>query len=146
MQLLDRNRDLAIGLFRVVTGLLFACHGVATLFDVLGGPPSGHVPGFGAWPTWWAAVIQLVGGPLILVGLWTRAAALVCSGSMAYAYFSRHQAEGLFPIENGGEAAAMFCWSFFLLVFLGPGRWALSTLFARGTTRSHGGDEVVTRV
>ncbi|WP_232839269.1 DoxX family protein [Streptomyces triticisoli] len=127
---LPRGRDHAIGLFRMVVGFLFACHGAATLFDVLGGAYGG-APAFGAWPSWWAAVIQLVGGTLVFAGLGTRAAALVCSGSMAYAYFVEHQSRALFPIENGGEAAAMFCWSFLLIAALGPGSWTLPPLVGR---------------
>lgn len=126
---LNRSREHALALFRIVTGLLFSCHGAATLFDVLGGPHSG-VPELGAWPSWWAAAIQLVGGGLVLLGAWTRSSAFLCSGSMAYAYFTVHQPEALFPMENGGEPAAMFCWAFLLIALLGPGKWAVDSLFA----------------
>ncbi|MEU5241713.1 DoxX family protein [Streptomyces lydicus] len=120
----------ALALFRVVVGLLFACHGASSLFGVLGGAmgQGGTVP-TGAWPGWYAAVIQLAGGLLVLLGLGTRAAALVSSGSMAYAYFSVHQGTALWPIQNGGEASAMFCWAFLLLFFTGPGAWALDRVF-----------------
>ncbi|MDT0614326.1 DoxX family protein [Streptomyces lancefieldiae] len=127
MEALEKSREHVIGLFRVVVGLLFACHGAATLFGVLGGP-QGAKPDVAAWPGWWAAVVQLLGGALVLCGLATRAAALLCSGSMAYAYFVEHQPEALFPLQNGGEAAAMFCWSFLLIAALGPGRWTLPSL------------------
>jgi putative oxidoreductase len=130
-----RQEAAVLGLFRAVTGLLFACHGAATLFDVLGGPQSGAVPDVGQWPAWWAAVIQLVGGALVLLGLLTRTAALLCSGSMAYAYFVHHQSDGLWPLENGGEKAALFCWSFLLIAALGPGRW---TVTAPLTHRANG--------
>lgn len=92
-----------LSLFRIVTGLLFASHGAATLFDVLGGP-HGQVPSAGQWPGWWAAVIQLTGGALVLIGLGTRPAALLCSGSMAYAYFVHHQVDGLFPCRTAERA------------------------------------------
>lgn len=128
----DRRREHVLALYRIVVGLLFACHGVATLFDVLGGPPGGHPPEVGQWPAWWAAVIQLVAGGLVTLGLGTRTAAVLCSGSMAYAYFFHHQSHGLFPLENGGEAAAMFCWAFLLIAVLGPGSWALDVLLHRG--------------
>ncbi|WEH43100.1 DoxX family protein [Streptomyces sp. NBC_01218] len=130
MGLLDKNRDSVLGLFRAVIGLLFACHGAATLFDVFGGA-HGASPGLWEWPGWWAALIQLVGGVLVLVGFGTRVSALICSGSMAYAYFSTHQGTALLPIENGGEAAAMFCWAFLLIAALGPGRWAVDQVAAR---------------
>ncbi|MFJ9036032.1 DoxX family protein [Streptomyces sp. NPDC102406] len=116
----------AIGLFRIVVGLLFACHGAASLFGVLGGSSVEA----GTWPGWYAAVIQLVGGGLVLLGLGTRAAALVSSGSMAYAYFKVHQPEALWPLQNGGEGAAMFCWAMLLLVFTGSGAFGLDRLFA----------------
>ncbi|MER7577030.1 DoxX family protein [Streptomyces sp. NPDC126514] len=115
----------------MVTGLLFTCHGAATLFDVLGGPQGGSTPQPGHWPGWWAAVIQLAGGALVLAGLFTRTAAALCSGSMAYAYFVHHQPEGFLPLENGGEKAALFCWAFLLIAALGPGRWPVTTLLAR---------------
>ncbi|MFP8886562.1 DoxX family protein [Streptomyces mangrovi] len=133
---LDGSRDHVVALFRAVVGLLFACHGAATLFDVLGGPHGGRVPDIGQWPSWWAAVIQLAGGLLVAAGLFTRTAAVVCSGSMAYAYFTVHQPKGLLPIENGGESAAVFCWAFLLIAALGPGRWSLDALRAgRGEPR-----------
>lgn len=67
-------------------------------------------------------------------GLGTRVAALICSGSMAYAYFKVHQPEALFPLQNGGEPSAVFCWAFLLLVFTGPGALALDRLFGRAST------------
>ncbi|GAA4214822.1 DoxX family protein [Microbispora amethystogenes] len=121
-----------LSLFRVVTGLLFVCHGASSIFGVLGGSRgTGQTLPFGSWPGWWAAAIQLVFGALVLVGLFTRVSALLCSGSMAYAYFVVHAPQNLFPIRNGGEAAAMFCWSFFLIAVFGPGSWALDTLIHR---------------
>ncbi|MFF5936590.1 DoxX family protein [Streptomyces sp. NPDC012508] len=126
----------ALGLFRFVIGLLFACHGAASLFGVLGGAVGGGTVPAGTWPGWYAAVIQLVGGALVAVGLGTRTAALLASGSMAYAYFKVHQPEGLFPLQNGGESAALFCWAFLLLVFTGPGALALDRLFGARAKRA----------
>lgn len=63
------------------------------------------------------------------LGLGTRIAALVSSGSMAYAYFSVHQSGALFPLQNGGEPSAVYSWVFLLLVFTGPGALALDRLF-----------------
>src|SRR4051812_44362842 len=107
---MDHVRSAVISLFRIVVGLLFACHGAAALFGVLGGPHGGP-PRVGAWPGWWAAVIEFGAGGLVMVGLGTRVAALLCSGAMAYAYFTVHQPKGLFPLVNGGEPAALFSWS-----------------------------------
>ncbi|WP_329125694.1 DoxX family protein [Streptomyces sp. NBC_01353] len=131
---LHQVQPYALGLFRIVIGLLFACHGAASLFGVLGGAMGGGTVPTGTWPGWYAAVIQLVAGGLVLVGLGTRTAAFLASGSMAYAYFKVHQPEALFPLQNSGESAALFCWAFLLLVFTGPGAVALDRLFgaARG--------------
>lgn len=99
--------------FRVVVGFLFACHGAAKLFGILGGADgSGGVVPFGVWPFWWAGVIELVGGTLVAVGLGTRVVALICSGEMAYAYFTVHQGVAALPIQNAGEPAALFSWIF----------------------------------
>ncbi|WP_121746750.1 DoxX family protein [Streptomyces sp. E2N166] len=132
---LNSAQPYALGLFRIVVGLLFACHGAASLFGVLGGASgTGGTIEAGVWPGWYAAVIQLVGGGLVMLGLGTRAAAVVSSGSMAYAYFKVHQPGALWPMENGGEASAMFCWAFLLLAFTGSGAFGLDRLFARRTS------------
>ncbi|MFB7085811.1 DoxX family protein [Streptomyces sp. NPDC056296] len=132
---LNSAQPYALGLFRIVVGLLFACHGAASLFGVLGGASgSGGTIETGTWPGWYAAVIQLVGGGLVMLGLGTRAAAVVSSGSMAYAYFKVHQPGALWPMENGGEASAMFCWAFLLLAFTGSGAFGLDRLFTRRTS------------
>ncbi|MFJ9939791.1 DoxX family protein [Streptomyces erythrochromogenes] len=135
---LDHAQPYAVGLFRIVTGLLFASHGAASLFGVLGGAHGGGTVAAGTWPGWYAAAIQLVAGALVLLGLGTRAAAFVASGSMAYAYFTVHQPGALWPLQNGGEASAMFCWAFLLLVFTGPGALALDSLFASRTSAPSG--------
>ncbi|MFI9647771.1 DoxX family protein [Streptomyces sp. NPDC052040] len=132
---LNSAQPYAIGLFRIVVGLLFACHGAASLFGVLGGAQGTHggtVP-TGAWPFWYAAVIQLVAGLLVLLGLGTRGAALVASGSMAYAYFDVHQSAALWPIQNGGEPSALYSWAFLLLVFTGSGAFGLDRLLTSRT-------------
>ena len=118
-----------VSLFRIVIALLFTCHGLATIFGLFGGSyGTGKAAPVGQWPGWWAALIQLVCGTLVLVGFATRPAALLASGSMAYAYFVIHQSGGLLPLQNGGEAAAIFCWSFLLIAALGPGKWSLDAL------------------
>ncbi|MFF5173956.1 DoxX family protein [Micromonospora sp. NPDC000089] len=122
-------RGPALSLFRMVLGLLFLCHGLASVFGVLGGHRGAGVAlPAGQWPDWWAALIQLVCGSLVLVGLLTRVAALLASGSMAYAYFTVHQPHDLLPLRNGGEVAVLFCWSFALIAVLGAGPWALDAL------------------
>jgi putative oxidoreductase len=132
MQGIDRFASPVLGLFRVVIGFLFALHGLASLFGVLGGNRgTGRAVEFAAWPGWWAALIQLACGALVLSGLFTRVAATLASGSMAYAYFVVHQPDDLLPLRNGGESAAMFCWAFFLIAVLGPGSWALDAYLTR---------------
>ncbi|MEU7042628.1 DoxX family protein [Streptomyces varsoviensis] len=129
---LTTAKPYVLSLFRIVVGLLFACHGAAALFGILGGAGGGgDTVAAGTWPGWYAAVIQFVGGILVLLGLGSRTAALISSGSMAYAYFSTHAPEGLWPLLNGGEASAMFCWAFLLLVFTGPGALTLDRVLAR---------------
>ncbi|MFC1415621.1 DoxX family protein [Streptacidiphilus cavernicola] len=142
--LFDKFWPHVLSLFRVVVGALFLCHGVATIFGIMGGNMgSGHSLQAGVWPGWWAALIQLIGGALVVLGLGARPAALLCSGSMAYAYFSIHQAKALLPIQNSGEPAVMFCWAFLLIAVAGPGAWALDALLTRdrgapAAVRRHG--------
>jgi putative oxidoreductase len=119
-------------LFRIVVGLLFLCHGLAAIFGILGGHRgSGQPIDVGAWPNWYAGLIQLVCGALVLAGLATRPAAVLASGSMAYAYFVVHQPEGLMPIENGGVTSALYAWSFLAIAVVGAGPWSLDALIAR---------------
>lgn len=139
---LEKLSPWAIGVFRIVVGFLFFCHGTSTLFAWPVAPYSGQTADFGAWPSWWAAAIQFVGGLLIMLGVGTRVAALIGSGSMAVAYFWKHQPDGLFPIENGGQGAALYCWALLLLVFIGPGRWALDGVLSRRTVAAPSGSAV----
>jgi putative oxidoreductase len=123
----DRGYEIVYPLFRVVVGFLFACHGVSVLFSVLV-PDEGGSSAVGAWPSWWAGLIELVGGVLVAVGLGTKVAAVLCSGTMAFAYFTVHQRMGALPIQNDGEPAAMFSWSFLLIAVSGPGNFSLDRL------------------
>ncbi|MEV0729896.1 DoxX family protein [Polymorphospora sp. NPDC050346] len=119
-------------LFRAVVGLLFACHGAATVLGLFGGARgTGQAVEVGAWPAWWAGLIQLVCGLLVLVGFATRPAAVLSSGSMAYAYFVVHQPTNLFPIENGGVTSALYAWTFLVIAVLGAGPWSLDALLSR---------------
>jgi putative oxidoreductase len=121
-----------LSLLRAVAGFLFACHGAQTLFGALGG-----VPGFpdglpvGSWPMWWAGVIELAAGGLVMLGLFTRPAALLCSGAMAYAYLTVHLPMGLWPLQNLGEQAALNAWVFLAIAVLGPGPWSLDAVLHR---------------
>ena len=118
----DARTNVVLGIFRIIAALMFMLHGTAKLF----GWPEGSPAAIGAWPVWWAGVLEVVLGSLIALGLFTRAAAFVASGMMAVAYFWKHFPDSFWPIVNGGEAAVLYCFVFLLLVFTGPG--ALSVL------------------
>ncbi|MFH9352878.1 DoxX family protein [Kitasatospora sp. NPDC017646] len=127
-QAVEAARPIVLTAFRAVVGLLFGCHGAASVFGVLGGTKGGGSLPLGQWPGWWAALIQLVGGALVLLGVGTRPAALLCSGSMAYAYFTVHQEHALLPLQNGGEPSVMFCWAFLAIAALDSGPYSLDRL------------------
>ncbi|GAA0334806.1 DoxX family protein [Actinoallomurus spadix] len=134
---LNRLDGPVLSLFRIVVGLLFLFHGMASLFGVFGGNRgTGHAIAAGTWPGWYAALIQLICGALVLVGLLSRPAATLASGSMAYAYFTVHLKDGIIPLQNGGEPAAMFAWAFLLIAILGPGTWALDSVLWRRPRRT----------
>lgn len=115
-----------LSLLRIVTALLFMEHGLMKLFQFPAPQPGAPDP----LPMMLmaAALIEVVGGGLIALGLFTRIAAFVCSGQMAAAYFMAHAPQGFWPALNGGEAAILFCFIFLYLVFAGPGIWSLDTL------------------
>ncbi|SME90780.1 DoxX family protein [Streptomyces sp. Amel2xC10] len=136
---LTTRQPLVLGLFRIVLGLLFTSEGAATVFGVLDRKASP----VGDWPFWYAGVIELVCGALVLLGVGTRGAAFLSSGIMAFAYFTEHQKDGLFPLQNGGLAPVLFCWGFLLLVFYGPGALALSSLLRRESGARSGAPEAV---
>ena len=107
-------------LLRVVSGFLFACHGAQKLFGVLGGqqPPTASLP-------WFAGIIELVGGTMIAIGAYTSPVAFLASGEMAVAYFKAHAPQGFWPIRNGGELAALYCFLFLYISTRGTGKWGV---------------------
>jgi putative oxidoreductase len=117
---LARMAGPAYAAFRVVTGFLFAFHGAQKLFGAFGGQaqPLASMPGA-------AGVIELVCGLLVMVGLLTGVAAFIASGEMAVAYFLAHAPKGLWPIQNGGELAALYCFAFLYIAARGAGMWSL---------------------
>jgi len=116
-----------LGVMRIVTGVLFACHGAQKLFGAFGGIPAG-VP---AWIQYGAGSIEFFGGALIAVGLFTRPVAFLCSGTMAVAYFYGHARMGFWPKVNQGEPAVLYCWLWLYIAAAGPGAFALDHLFRR---------------
>ena len=120
--------------FRIVTGLLFTLHGAGTVLGLFGGNQgSGHALPAGQWPGWWAGLIQLGCGILVMAGLFTRPAAVLASGSMAYAYFTVHQPHALLPTQNGGVTPALYAWSFLAIAVLGAGPWSLDAMWRSRT-------------
>ena len=103
--------------FRIVVGLLFACHGAQKLFGMFGGIPAEHLNAL----TYTAGAIELVGGLMVAVGFQASIAAFICSGTMAVAYFIAHQPSGLLPIQNQGELAAVYCFAFLAIAAKGSG-------------------------
>ena len=116
-----------LAVLRVVTALLFIAHGTGKL---LGFPALGFQPPlfslFGL-----AGVIEIAGGILLVLGLFTRPVAFVLSGEMAVAYFMAHAPQGPFPILNQGESAVLFSFIFLYLVFAGPGAWSVDGMRAK---------------
>ncbi|MBB1154042.1 DoxX family protein [Amycolatopsis dendrobii] len=129
--LADRARPTVLALFRAVVSFLFLCHGLMG-FGLFGGIDNagGAVP-FGQWPGYWASLIEVVGAIFVFAGLFTRVSATVLSGVMAYAYFTVHAPEGLLPLHNMGEPAALYAWVFLAIAVVGPGAAALDGLRRR---------------
>ncbi len=115
-----------LSLLRIIAALLFMEHGLMKLFHFPGPQPGAPDP----LPMilMAAAWIEVIGGGLLALGLFTRATAFVCSGQMAAAYFMAHAPQGFWPALNGGEAAILYCFVFLYLVFAGPGIWSLDAL------------------
>ena len=124
MGFLSRYSPQILGLTRIIVGLLFLEHGMAKLlhFPVVPMFANGPLP-----PMILASgTIELVGGALVALGLFSRIAAFVCSGMMAVAYFMVHFPQGFFPILNGGELAIVYCFVFLYLAAAGPGAFAIN--------------------
>ena len=120
---LNRHAPHALALLRVVTALTFLTHGTQKLFG-FPQPPSWGMPAAFAL-TWYAAILEIVGGALLAVGFLTRPVAFILSGLMAFAYWIGHAPKGFYPLLNGGEPAVLFCFIFFYVFFAGPGSFAL---------------------
>lgn len=118
-------------LLRIVAGLLFICPGGMKLLGWFGGMPGPPHPGGLPLLLVTAGVIELVGGSLILLGLFTRPVAFIASGEMAVAYFKSHFPRGFWPIQNHGEPAVLFCFIYLFLWANGPGPWSFDALLRR---------------
>jgi putative oxidoreductase len=111
----ERYAPQVYALFRVVAGFLFMFHGLQK-FGLLGGPTPPLAGLMGV-----AAVIEAVGGVFIMIGFLTRPVAFIASGEMAAAYFMAHQPKGMWPIQNQGELAVLFCFAFLYIAARGAG-------------------------
>jgi putative oxidoreductase len=122
-----------LSVLRIVAAFLFMCHGLDKLFNLPGGPfeliSSAKlftlVPGL-------AGILEVGGGFLLLIGLFSRPIAFILSGEMAFAYFMAHfPANHIFPYLNGGESAVLYCFVFLYLSAAGPGPWSVDRALRR---------------
>ncbi|PHK96730.1 DoxX family protein [Pseudoroseomonas rhizosphaerae] len=120
---LQRFAPHALAALRIMAALLFIAHGTQKLLGFPAAPSSGLPAAFTM--SWTAGMLELFGGLLVLVGLFTRPAAFVLSGLMAFAYFIAHAPRSFYPVLNGGDAAILFCFVFLYLVFAGPGSFSI---------------------
>jgi putative oxidoreductase len=127
MRFLERFTEPIYAIFRFVFGLLFFQHGLQKVFGLLGGPKAG------APLIMVAGWIELIAGFLIMIGLFTGIVACIASGEMAVAYCMAHAPHGLWPIENHGEAAVLYCFAFLYMAARGSGIWSVDPLRAPGT-------------
>lgn len=112
-----------LSVLRIMTGLLFLQHGTAKLLKIPIIPMFANLsltspPGI-------AGILELVGGVLMILGLFTRSVAFVLSGLMAVAYFMAHAPRGFYPILNAGELAVLYCFVFLYIAAAGPGPWSI---------------------
>ena len=124
METLDRLQPYLLSVLRIMVGLLFMQHGLSKLF---GFPAGAGFPAFLSLP-WFEGCIELIGGGLIVIGLFTRSAAFITSGEMAIGYFMVHAPKSFFPYVNGGNLAVLYCFVFLYLVVSGPGPISLDAL------------------
>jgi putative oxidoreductase len=130
--ILGRYSSYIYAILRIVVGFLFMLHGTQKFF---GWPPSSK-PGGGALAglALAGAVIELVGGFMIMVGFFGSIAAFIASGTMAVAYFGWHQPNGTLPIQNGGELAVVYCFVFLYIAAAGSGTWSVDGLMGKRKT------------
>ena len=118
----------ALSLLRIVAALIFLLHGSSKILGFpateMGAPPVGSL-------FWVGGLLELVGGLLLLIGLFSRPVAFVLSGEMAVAYWMVHAPQSTFPMINGGDAAILYCFVFLLIAAAGPGPWSVDSSMRR---------------
>jgi putative oxidoreductase len=124
---IERAAPYVLSLMRIMVALLFVEHGMSRLFAFPSPMPTPPMLTL----YWFAGCIELIGGILVTLGLFTRPAAFVMSGEMAVAYFHSHAPRGFFPILNHGDGAVLFCFVFLYLAFAGGGPLSLDALLTR---------------
>jgi putative oxidoreductase len=112
-----------LSVLRIVTGLLFISHGIAKYFKYPPLPAFAKLEPFSLLGV--AGIIELVGSALVILGLFTRPAAFILSGEMAFAYWMAHAPRGFHPLVNGGEGAILFCFIFLYIAAAGAGPWSI---------------------
>jgi putative oxidoreductase len=117
---LSKNKDQIYALMRIVIGILFISHGIQKITAFVDGVMSVS----NIWMTL-AAIIETLGGLMIILGLQAKWAAFIASGEMAVAYFKAHAFRSLWPIDNGGEKAVFYCFVFLFIAAYGSGIWSL---------------------
>lgn len=130
--ILESRAPAVLGLLRIMSGLLFLAHGSQKFLGFPGGERAGSGLALDN-PGAYAGIIELVTGLLIALGLFTRPAAFLASGTMAAAYFIAHAPQDFFPVNNMGDAAILYCFVFLYFVFAGPGRFSLDEKVRRQT-------------
>lgn len=129
---MSRFEEPTLALLRVMAGLMFMQHGVQKLFGWLGGwrgDPGATAPLVSL--SGLAGVLEVFGGALFVLGLFTRPVAFILSGMMAVAYFRAHAPDGFWPILNRGELAALYCFVYFYFSARGAGPYSVDGLLSR---------------
>ena len=116
-----------LSILRIVVGLLYLEHGTQKIFNF---PPRPNPRAFELFTLspGLAGIMELVGGVLIVLGLFTRPVAFLLSGQMAFAYFMAHAPRGFYPINNNGDAAILYCFVFLYVCIVGAGAWSLDAM------------------
>ena len=125
--MVQKLRELTLNLLRMVTGLLFLCHGAQKLFGAFGGHQMALASQMGL-----AGVLEFFGGSAIFLGLFTRPVAFILAGEMAVAYWTVHAHAGPFPIANHGELAVLYCFIYLFLAANGGGKFSLGARLRLG--------------
>jgi putative oxidoreductase len=130
MAFLDRFSPQLLSILRIISALIFMAHGTAKLLGFPATEMFAEPPAMFTLP-WIAGVLELVGGALLAIGLFTRPVAFVLSGEMAAAYWIGHAPQAFYPIQNGGDAAILYCFVFLYIAAAGGGPWSLDNALFR---------------